>query len=217
MFLGEFMAREALGPMVHKRFLKKGRWVNAVKFKIEAGYWVFLKGVVLGAYYRNELEILARCFTVAGKEQEHIEILEKRAETMLDEIHAKDSTFYALWSSMELGGLDFNQTFISAQSDKEQMRLGDAMDMCNNWVMDGIGFGGRLPEEAVAIWQQTYGRTEEDLSRAERWEVPLGDELIWEDVEIGVIEDLSEFITESFPHLLEPLGLTATMPSNRES
>ncbi|MCH7971136.1 MAG: hypothetical protein IH960_08875 [Chloroflexi bacterium] len=199
-----------------KRFLKKGRWVNAVKFKIEAGYWVFLKGVVLGAYYRSDLEVLARCFTVAGKEQDHIEILEKRAETKLDEIPAKDGTFYALWSSMELGGLDFNQTFISAQSDKEQMRLGDAMDMCNNWVMDGIGFGGRFPKEAISIWSETYGRTDQDRSRSRRRGLPLGDELIWEDVELGVIEDLSEFITESFSHLLEPLGLTATMPSYRE-
>ena len=79
--------------------------------------------------------------------------------------------------------------------------------------MDGIGFGGRFPEEAVAIWRHTYGRTAEDLSRSEQWGMPLGDGLIWEDVELGVIEDLSEFITEAFPHLLEPLDLTATSPS----
>ena len=32
LFLGEHMSREALGPLMHKRFLKKGRWVRFLPF-----------------------------------------------------------------------------------------------------------------------------------------------------------------------------------------
>ena len=158
------------------------------------------------------MEVLVRCFTIAGKEQEVIEELQDRAQELLDKINAEDGTFYGLWSWMALGGNDFNQTFMLAQSDKDKMRLGDAMTMCNDWVILGIGFGSRFPEEAIAVWGETYGMTDEDFSKAEQWAMPLG-ELIWEDVEVGVIEDFSEYITESFPHLLEPLGLTATSSS----
>ena len=93
------------------------------------------------------------------------------------------------------------------------MGLGDAMTLCNYWVMDGIGFGSKFPEEAVSIWSQTYGRTNEDRLISQQRGIPLTDEMKWEYVELGVIEDLTEFIIETFPDLLEPLGLTATSPS----
>ena len=68
---------------------------------------------------------------------------------MLDEINAHGGTFNRLWSSMALGGVDFSNVAVAAQRDKEQMRLGDAMDLCNRWMLDGIGFGGSFLEHTV--------------------------------------------------------------------
>ena len=47
------------------------------------------------------------------------------------------------------GGIDFSDVAVAAQHDKEQMRLGDAMDLCNRWMLDGIGFGGSFLEHTV--------------------------------------------------------------------
>ena len=48
------------------------------------------------------------------------------------------------------GGIDFSDVAVAALRDKEQMRLGDAMDLCNRWMLDGIGFGGSFLEHTVA-------------------------------------------------------------------
>jgi hypothetical protein len=68
---------------------------------------------------------------------------------MLDEINPHGGMFNGLWSSIALGGIDFSDVAVAAQHDKEQMRLGDAMDLCNRWMLDGIGFGGSFLEHAV--------------------------------------------------------------------
>jgi hypothetical protein len=34
------------------------------------------------------------------------------------------------------GGIDFSDVAVAAQRDKEQMRLGDAMDLCSRWMLD---------------------------------------------------------------------------------
>ena len=47
------------------------------------------------------------------------------------------------------GGIDLSDVAVAAQRDKEQMRLGDAMDLCNRWMLDGIGFGGSFLEHTV--------------------------------------------------------------------
>ena len=57
------------------------------------------------------------------------------------------------------------------------MGLGDAMTLCNYWMMDGIGFGSKFPEEAVSIWSQTYGRTNEDRLISQQLGIPLTDEI----------------------------------------
>jgi hypothetical protein len=203
--LGEFMSREALAPLVHNRLFKKGRWVPALRFRVEAGLWVFQTGVVLGAQYQNNLEVLAKCFATSGNERESIEYLRTRAAAMLDEIHAHGGTFSGLWSSMALDGADFNDVAIAAHRDKEQMRLGDAMDLCNRCMLDGIGFGGTFSEQAIEIWRSSHDVTEEDVSTAERFGLPTPESLGWSDVKLGVMEDFSEYITEFFPTLMEPL------------
>ena len=179
----------------------------ALRFRVEAGLWVFQKGVVLGAHFQNSLEELARCFATPGNERESIEYLRTRAAAMLDEIDAHGGTFNGLWASMALGGVDFNDVVIAAQRDKEQMRLGDAMDLCNRWMLDGIGFGGAFPEQALKIWHTSHDVTEQDISAAQRFGLPVPEGLRWEDVELGVMEDFEGYITEFFPALLEPLGL----------
>ena len=68
---------------------------------------------------------------------------------MLDKINPHGGTFNGQWSSIALGGIDFSDVAVAAQCDKEQMRLGDAMDLCNRWMLDGIGFGGSFLEHTV--------------------------------------------------------------------
>ena len=235
MFLGEYMSRESLGPLVHKRFLKEGRWVRFLPF-LYAEYWVFVKGVVLGWSRRHRLEVLVRAFALPGKEREVMEHLEDVAKGMMSAHGGEPTSLEDMWfrTVLELeAGLDAIafDTPVRRALQKREMRLGQAMDRVNKCVVHGIGFGATYPEQTERIWRRTFetappgpvldaarpkirgrglfagGALDRHWGRLE--DLPSEPRLLQlDEMERVVLEDFAAYVAEFFPGLMEPLELS---------
>ena len=222
LFLGEHMSQEAIGPDVHKRFLKKGRWVHFIPFLI-ADYWVFLKGAVLGYSRRDRFDLLVASVAAPGMERESAEHRRKQANHLMSAYEGESQRFDDLWFKAAFESpVDLPALVLDKDARNRELRLGNALNQFNDSVLTGIGFGATYPDETVTLWRTTlegevgrsidFTRLSDDQVSALREmgpSVPFETmkALPLEEMEKGVLEDYAEYVAGYKPDLIDPLDL----------
>ena len=200
---------------------------------LTVGMWLFLKGAAFGRARSDRLDVVAKMFvgldTVADtfaqlgypRETANREDLvlaylkqvsdngiyyyrrhcEKEPESLLD-----------LWlTSFCPPEFDFRDLQKMKKLAKSNIRLGVALQKADAWLFVGISLGAMFPELTGKIWRQQYEKHDQESWASERLlgiDIPENfTPLPLEEMEQKVLAEVTSYVTEYFPELVDPLSL----------
>jgi hypothetical protein len=229
--LGEYLGMTQIGSMVQKK-LFGGHEVPLMQF-LTVGLWLFLKGAVFGWSRRDRLEIVAKmlvgvesvanAFTqiglpgqVASSEDWVFEYLHKVASDGMAYYrnwHRKEpESFLDLWlTSFAPPEVDFRDLQKMRELAKRKIRLGVALQQADAWLLVGISFGATFPELTESMWKKEYEKHDPEswtFARQAGLDIPEKfTPLPLEEMEQQVLAEVTSYVTEYFPELVDELSL----------
>jgi len=230
--LAEHLGMTEIGSIVQKRFFG-GYDVPLMQF-LTVGLWLFLKGVVLGRARCNSLEVVAKMlvrleslaetfaqFGVPGQEAANSEdwVYEYLRKVASDGMayyrncyQKEPESFLDLrLTSFAPPEVDFRDLQKMRKLAKRKIRLGVALQQSDAWLLVGISFGATFPELTEGIWKQEYEKDDPEawtFARIHGLDIPEKfTPLPLEEMEQQVLVEVTSYVTEYFPELVEPLSL----------
>jgi len=229
--LAEHLGMVQLGRLVRKKTFG-GYEVPLMQF-LTVGLWLFLKGVIFGRARCDRLEVVAKMFIglecvantfvqiglsreTANQENwvfEHIRKVASDGMAYYQNCCQKEpDSFLDLWlTSFTPPEADFRDMQKMKKLAKRKIRLGKALQLSDNWLLVGISFGATFPELTERIWEQEYENHDpETWASARRHGLDIPEEftpLPLKEMEQQVLAEVTSYVTEYFPELVDPLGL----------
>jgi len=205
--LGQYLSMEAVGPLVEKRLLG-GYQVRYLPFLWTAGFWVFLKGVVLGHALRDRIEVVARLLTAEGAERKMAQGLGEIARRMVEDYGSLPESFFDFWLKTEAREAYDKDLHTLKRLYNRKERLGLMLPLLSYWCWEGVGFGVTYADHAEKMWRTNFEIVDDE--REKKWqraraagldlpEVP--DILPLAEMESIVLEQTREYARTYFPEL----------------
>ncbi|MHC4439763.1 MAG: hypothetical protein ACYS3S_20595 [Planctomycetota bacterium] len=203
------MSEDTLGPLVKKK-LFGGYEVPLGPCISTVSTLLFQKGAILGRARFDRLNVVAKLMTNPGREDSLCSKLRELARKRLEDFGKKPDSFHTFWWETEFSTLDFNY-FMSIK----KVPLEEIFSLVNHWLMSGIGFGATYPDLVKEMWIKTYETPEDqdEWARAREYGLDIPEEqnlLPLDDMEQNVLLEVSRYVYEYFPQLMEPLNLKIT-------
>ncbi len=233
--LAEYLGHAEIGSMVQKKTFG-GYEVPLMQF-LTVGLWLFLKGAILGRARRDRLEIVAKMLLgleivantfaqlglpgqaareAAASEEGVFEYLRKVASDGVkyyrDHCPKEPESFLDLWlTSFSPPEVDFRDLQKMRELAKRKIRLGVALQQADIWLLAGISFGTTFPELTERMWRQEYEKHDPEawaFWRRHGLDIPEKfTPLPLEEMEQQVLAEVTSYVTEYFPELVDPLSL----------
>lgn len=230
--LAEHLGMTQIGSIAQKKFFG-GYEVPLMQF-LTVGLWLFLKGVVFGRARCNSLEVVAKMlvgleslanmfaqFGVPGHEAANredwvYEYLRKVASDGMayyqKRYRKEPESFLDLWlTSFAPPEVDFRDLQKMKELAKRKTRLGVALQRADTWLLAGISFGATFPELTEKIWRSEFEKHDpKSWARARQAGLDIPEKftpLPLEEMEQIVLAEVTSYVTEYFPELVDPLSL----------
>ena len=211
--LMQHLAREEVRRLAAKRLFGGGYYVPLLPL-FWTGLWLFQKGAILGRARRDRLELLAKMLFQPGSEQNVYWVLNGLATARMEKYGKEPDDFVDFWVRTELPEATAGHLFdvdVLKWLSKRKMRLGEALNKVNSWVLSGIAFGATYPDLTERMWNK-FGERRDPASWAEArragLDLPEEDTILsLEEMGHTVLAEVADYALEYFPELVEPLGL----------
>lgn len=200
---------------------------------LTVGHWIFLKGVVFGRARHEKLRVIAKIFIglehiantfeqlglpreLAKKEDMVFEYLLKVSNDGIayyKNCYKKEpESFLDLWlTSFTPPEVDFHNLNKMKKLVNKKIRLGLALQQADNWLFVGLSFGATFPELTEKIWKREYDKHDpEQWAFARKAGLDLTEKftpLPLKEMEQQVLTEVSSYVAEYFPDLIDPLNL----------
>ena len=182
-----------------------------------SGLAVFQQAAVLGYAKNDQMETLAKLFALPGKERESCEHLIGATKANVEAYgHAPESFIDFFTKTVGNAFASYQDPDTLKRLDKEQVRLGDVLELIDTWFLAGIGLGLAFPEQVVEMWRNSYETKDPEAweqARQAGLDIPQHDTpLSLEDMEQVVLSQVSEYAREHVPEVIEPLETRTETP-----
>jgi len=188
--------------------------------------YLYMSGAVLGRARCSKLSILAKMFSIPGREKEFMDLLQKQAKERLEkfrnEVGKEPDTFndFILFKELEsaIGGRMEDWFEAYTKGDKKIMKafdekvpLEEAEPHIKSFQLEGIGFGGAFPELTEKLYRNTFEKVDRDSwVEARKYGLAISEEptiISLEEQEEMVLQMVAAYTSEYYPELLDPLDL----------
>lgn len=229
--LAEYLGMAQIGSLVHKKTFG-GYEVLLMQF-MTVGMWLFLKGSIFGRARHDRLKVVAKILVglewvantfaqigvpreAASSEEWVFEYLRKVASDGVaryrNYYRKEPESFLDLWlTSFAPPELDFRDLQKMRGIAKKKIRLGVALQQSDAWLLAGISFGATFPELTERIWRMEFEKHDPASWAAVRQaglDIPEKfAPLPLEEMEQQVLAEVTSYVTEYFPELVDPLSL----------
>jgi hypothetical protein len=208
MFARLFVGRQTQKPLLRRPHIKAGRLLGVCAY-------LFLQAGLLGRAFRMSPVpfVIAFCAPQDRGEEAAADIRQRASDHILPYL-ARVNTSHALVCAIEMDRRhqqgEWHDWFLRHAAEK--VPVDQALMLAWLYQVEGAGFGMEHPDRLEALFQRTYTiETAADWHRAREFGVIDTPELAFlsmEDSESKTVETFKEYCKESYPELLQPLGLS---------
>ena len=207
MFARLFVGRQTQKPLLRRPHIKAGRLFGICAY-------LFLQGGLLGRAFRLSPVpfVIALCAPEDRGEEAAADIRQRASEHILPYLE-RVNTSHALVCAIEMDRHhqqgEWHDWFL--RHAVEKVPVDQAVMLAWLYQVEGAGFGMEHPDRFEALFKSSYTiETADDWHRACEFGVVDTPELAFlsmEDSERKAVETFKEYCKESYPELLQPLGL----------
>jgi len=209
--IGSIFAQDVLAGAVEKKL--SGGYEIRGDTLIFTCMWVFQKGAILGRVKAKNIKTLAKLVVSEDKQEEMHTFFKDIGQRMLQDYGGIPNSFLEFLTNTHFLGnkLDLGDTRLLKSLHETKIRLGEGLDRFQNAVCVGIGFGAFQPDLVKSMWIHDY-ETEHDPkswadARRHGLDIPEKQKHITlVDIEKEVLQDVSEYVHEYRPDLIDEFG-----------
>ena len=201
---------EAVGPLVEKRLLG-GYRVRYLPFLWNAGFWVFLKGVVLGRALRDRPEVAATLLAEARPQAKMAQGFGEVARKFVGDYGSFPTSFLDFWyKTFAPKGPDYSDLDALRRLYNRKERLGVMLPWLQMWCWEGVAFGITYPDHVGKMWNANYESVDHQRwhqARSAGLDLPeVPDILPLADMESIVLDETRDYARTYCPELVDSLG-----------